>query len=282
LVVGEGGMVWLCQVTFAGVGALATAQLATVHGWPLLPAVLGGAVIAAPMGVVIGLLSIRLGDIYLALVTLTFGLLMENLVFTRNTFTNLGNGVALARPGFAHSDRAFTYLGLVVFALVAHVVINIRRSTTGMALSAVRSSRPAAGTLGISVIATKVLVAGLAAAVAAIGGALYAMAAGNAMPSQYATLAGLIWLAVLVSLGIRSTIAALLAGLAFTLLPGVAQVYLPHGFAQVPALLFGLGAVLLVKSPDGSVATNARQMRMLRERFRSHPSAPEPVPGLAP
>jgi branched-chain amino acid transport system permease protein len=118
--------------------------------------------------------------------------------------------------------------------------------------------------------------------VAAIGGALYAMAAGNAMPSQYATLAGLIWLAVLVSLGIRSTIAALLAGLAFTLLPGVAQVYLPHGFAQVPALLFGLGAVLLVKYPDGSVATNARQMRMLRERFRSHPSAPEPVPGLAP
>jgi branched-chain amino acid transport system permease protein len=282
LVVGEGGMVWLCQVTFAGVGALATAQLATVHGWPLLPAVLGGAVIAAPMGVVIGLLSIRLGDIYLALVTLTFGLLMENLVFTRNTFTNLGNGVALARPGFAHSDRAFTYLGLVVFALVALVVINMRRSTTGMALSAVRSSRPAAGTLGISVIATKVLVAGLAAAVAAIGGALYAMAAGNAMPSQYATLAGLIWLAVLVSLGIRSTIAALLAGLAFTLLPGVAQVYLPHGFAQVPALLFGLGAVLLVKYPDGSVATNARQMRMLRERFRSHPSAPEPVPGLAP
>ncbi len=36
LVTGEGGMLWLCQITFAGVGALATAQFATEHGWPVL------------------------------------------------------------------------------------------------------------------------------------------------------------------------------------------------------------------------------------------------------
>ena len=56
------------------------------------------------MGVLLGLLCIRLGDLYVALVTLTFGLLMENLVFTRDEFTNLGNGVAIPRPAFAHSD----------------------------------------------------------------------------------------------------------------------------------------------------------------------------------
>ena len=36
LVTGEGGMLWLCQITFAGVGALATGQFATEHGWPVL------------------------------------------------------------------------------------------------------------------------------------------------------------------------------------------------------------------------------------------------------
>ena len=82
IVTGEGGMLWLCQITFAGVGALTTGQLATNHGWPVLLAVLAGGVIAMLMGVVVGLLSIRLGDLYVALVTLTFGLLMENLVFT--------------------------------------------------------------------------------------------------------------------------------------------------------------------------------------------------------
>ena len=82
LVTGEGGMIWLCQVTFAGVGALTTAQLATVHGWPVIVAIVAGGVVAAVMGIVIGFLTIRLGDLYVALVTLTFGLLMETLVFS--------------------------------------------------------------------------------------------------------------------------------------------------------------------------------------------------------
>ena len=144
LVVGEGGIVWLCQATFASVGALATAQLATIHGWPLPLAVVASGLIAAPMGLLIGVLSIRLGDVYLALVTLTFGLLMENLVFTRSIFSKLGNGVSLARPGFAQSDRVLTYVALAVFLLIAGWILNMQRSSTGLALGAVRSSQPAA------------------------------------------------------------------------------------------------------------------------------------------
>ena len=101
LVTGEGGMLWLCQITFAGVGALATGQLATEHGWPVLLAVAAGGVIAAAIGIVIGLLTIRLGNLYVALVTLTFGLLMEQLVFTLKDFSQFGAGVTVARPEFA-------------------------------------------------------------------------------------------------------------------------------------------------------------------------------------
>jgi len=261
-------MVWLCQSTFAGVGALATAQLATNHGWPLAFAMIGGALIAAPMGVIIGVLSIRLGDVYLALVTLTFGLLMDNLVFSRDTFSRLGAGVVLTRPAFAQSDRVLCYVGLAIFGVLALLVVNLRRSTTGLALGAVRASRPAARVLGVSVLQTKVLVAGLGAFVAGLGGALLAIANGVAQPSAYSTLAGLVWLAVLVSLGIRSTVAALLAGLTFTLTPGVAEVYLPHWFAQVPVIMFGLGAIVIARYPEGTLAENARQARALRARLR--------------
>jgi branched-chain amino acid transport system permease protein len=278
LVVGEGGMVWLCQATFAGVGALATAQLATNHGWPLALAMLGGALIAAPMGVLIGILSIRLGDVYLALVTLTFGLLMENLVFSRNTFANFGSGVILARPSFARSDRVLCYLALALFGVVALLIVNLRRSTTGLALGAVRTSRPAARVLGVSVLQTKVLVAGLGAFVAGLGGALLTVSGGVALPSQYSTLLGLVWLAVLVSLGIRSVVAALLAGLAFTVLPGIAQVYLPHWFGQVPIILFGLGAIVIAKYPEGTLAENARQVRALRARFRARRAGEAALP----
>jgi branched-chain amino acid transport system permease protein len=279
LVVGEGGMVWLCQATFAGVGALTAAQLATNHGWPLALAILAGGLLAAPMGVIIGLLSIRLGDVYLALVTLTFGLLVENLVFSRNTFSQSGAGVLLHRPSLIRSGGAFFYLALAVFVVIALIVVNLRRSTTGLALGAVRTSRPAARVLGISVLQTKVLVAGLGAFVAGIGGALLALQNGVALPGSYSVLISLVWLAVLVSLGIRSTVAALIAGLVFSVAPAIAQTYLPHWFGQVPVILFGLGAIVIAKFPDGTLAENARQARSLRAKVRARRSPQTPVAG---
>lgn len=273
LVVGEGGMVWLCMVTFAGVGGLATGQLATSHHWPVLAAAVAGGIIAAPMGVIIGLLTIRLGDLYVALVTLTFGLLMENLVFSRGDFLNSGIGVTLSRPAFASGDRAFTYLCLAVFTIVALFIVNLRRSTTGMALTAVRWSEPAAKTIGVSVLQMKVVVAGLAAFVAGLGGAFLAIFQGVALPTNYATLIGVVWLAVLVTLGIRSNVAALVAGLSFTLLPGVALVYLPSWFGQIPPLLFGLGAISIARNPDGVLALVGRQIKSLEDRRHRRPVA---------
>ncbi len=61
LVTGEGGMLWLCQITFAGVGALTTAQLANHYGWPVLAGVIVGGLVAGVVGAVVGFLSIRLG-----------------------------------------------------------------------------------------------------------------------------------------------------------------------------------------------------------------------------
>jgi branched-chain amino acid transport system permease protein len=226
LVTGEGGMLWLCQITFAGVGALATGQLATVHGWPVLAAVIGGGVVAAAIGVVIGLLTIRLGNLYVALVTLTFGLLMERLVFNLKTFSQFGAGIAINRPDFAISDRAFTYMALAFFAVIAILIVNLRRSTTGLALNAVRWSENASRTMGLSVIQMKILVSGLAAFVAGVGGGLYAVAHKQAIPLDFVTLAGLVWLAILVTFGVRSNIAALLAGCVFVLSPAFVQTYL--------------------------------------------------------
>ncbi len=98
VVTGEGGMLWLSQIIFAGAGALATGQF--VNSWhiPVLLAVALGGVVAAAAGAIIGLLTIRLGDLYVALVTLTFGLLVETLVFTRNRFLQGGLGVTVLPP----------------------------------------------------------------------------------------------------------------------------------------------------------------------------------------
>jgi branched-chain amino acid transport system permease protein len=261
LVTGEGGMIWLCQITFAGVGALTASQLATNHGWPVLAAIVVGGLVALPMGLLVGFLTIRLGDLYVALVTLTFGLLMENLVFTQGIFTNQGLGVNVSRPSFALSDRAFAYVCLVAFSIVALFILNLRRSTTGLALNAVRWSPPGARTLGINVVQMKIIVAGLGAMVAAIGGGFLVVAQTSAQPANFETFLGVVWLAALVTIGVRSNVAALIGGLTFTMLPALALAYLPSWTGQLPAILFGAGAIAVAKFPDGTLAQSGEMFR---------------------
>ncbi|MGE0881872.1 MAG: ABC transporter permease [Acidimicrobiia bacterium] len=267
LVTGEGGMIWLCQITFAGVGAMTTAQLATVHGWPVLSAIVVGALIAAAMGTIIGFLTIRLGNLYVALVTLTFGLLMEKLVFTRDTFYKFGVGVRVPRPEFAQSPKALTYLFIGIFCVLALLITNLRRSTTGLAMSAVRWSEPAARTIGLSVVQMKMLVSGLAAFCAGLGGGMLSIHDKQALPDAYLTLIGLVWLAVLVTNGVRSNVAAQLAGLTFTMMPALFTRFLSNPLdgklLQLPPALFGLGAIFVARNPEGVVAQNARAFRQL-------------------
>ncbi len=270
IVTGEGGMLWLCQITFAGVGALTTAQLANHYGWPVLLGLVVGGLVAACMGAIVGFLSIRLGDLYVALVTLTFGLLMENLVFTLPSFVNQGLGLTLNRPQFATSDLAFTYLCLAVFVIIALFIVNFRRSTTGLALNAARWSEAGARTSGISVVQMKVIAGSMAALIAGIGGGLLVLAQTTFQPSEFSTFLGVIWLAVLVTIGVRSNAAALIAGITFVFPAALSQYYWPSVSFIPNALpvLFGLGAISAAKYPDGALAENSRKLRRLVLRAR--------------
>jgi branched-chain amino acid transport system permease protein len=261
LVTGEGGMLWLCQIAFAGIGAIGAAWFADNWGIPILLAIVMGGLVAGAIGVLIGLLTIRLGNLYIALVTLTFALLMERLVFTLDTFAQNGVGRVIVRPEFASSDRAWLYLSLAVFAFFAILTVNLRRSTTGLALNAVRWSETASRTMGLSVLRMKLLVSGLAAFVAGVGGGFYATQQKAAVPSTYATLLGLAWLAVLVTFGVRSNIAALLAAIGFTITPALLLSYTTPTWAQLPVLLFGVGAIMLAKNPEGTVHMQAMQVQ---------------------
>jgi branched-chain amino acid transport system permease protein len=269
LVTGEGGMIWLCQATFAGAGGMTAALLAVHDGVPILLGVLIGGFVAVPFGIVIGWFTIRVRDLYVALVTLTFGLLVENVVWTRAIFSNNGVGINVTPPQFAGGDRALVYLTIGAFAVVALVTVNFRRSTTGLGLAAVRSSPVASRSIGISVVQMKLLTAGLAAFVAGIGGGMLAITLGVANTGNYSTLGAEVWLVILVTQGIRSNVAALFAGLSQTVVLGISQVYLPRFFANLTAVAFGLGAIAIIKFPEGVLTIQARQLRSVLARVRT-------------
>jgi len=282
LVTGDGGMLWLCQITFAGGGALIAAELSSKQGVNPLVAALIGALAMAPIGVLIGALTIRLGELYVALVTLSFGLLVDTVVFSSSQFNPGLGGVDMARPVFAGDDRSFAYFALAVFLIIGVVIVNLRRSTTGLAISAIRWSEPAAKTLGLKIVRIKSVLSGAAAFVAGLGGAILAMYDLNTDTLTYGTFGGLVWLAVLVTVGVRSLTAALIAGLSFMLLPAVFSTYLPTSWLQVPSLLFGLGAIGLAVHPEGVVAMYARYFQnLIFGRFTRGAAPRDPADPLA-
>lgn len=278
VVTGEGGMLSLCQVTFAGIGAIAAAQLATEYNWPVLLAIVAGGVIAVPFGLLIAGLAIRLGGLYLGLATLAFALLMDNLVFQIDDFYKLGSGVFLDRPALGsyafESDVRLYYLLMAFFALIALIVWNLRRSTTGLVLGAMRSTEIATATLGFSIIRAKLVAFGLSSFIAGVGGGLLATYSFRAHPPSYNALYGLIWLAVTVTWGIRSAVGALIAGVTFAILPQLVSDYLPESLQQLPPVLFGLGAIGLAREPRGVIVMNANAVRALRRRLSRRAAKP--------
>ncbi len=223
LVTGEGGMLSLCQATLAGVGAFSAAQLALDHGWPVGVAVIAGALIAVPIGLLVAALSMRLGDVYLALATLAFALLVENIIFAREDFTNFGSGVEIARPvflGIDFNDRTNWYLALAaIFCVFALLVVTLRKGTSGLVFASMRSSETAAATTGIGVVRTKLILFAASAFLAGLGGALFAITIGRATVTSFNVLIGIVWLAILVTWGVRSALGALLAGVIVTVIP---------------------------------------------------------------
>jgi branched-chain amino acid transport system permease protein len=236
-------MISLCQVTFAGLGGVITAQLAVHQGWPLLIAIPVAALIVAAVGLIVALPSLRLGDLYLALATLAFAELVQNMYFQKASVNNFGNGIKVPRPslGFMDfdGDTAFYYLLVVVFILMALLVINLQRSTTGLRLAAVRSSEPASATLGVSIVRAKLTVFALSAFVAAIGGGFFVSYARAARTENFAELLGIVWLALVVTWGVRSVTGALLGGLTFALFPQLFSQY--HWLIVVVLLLILFG-----------------------------------------
>ena len=264
---GEGGMISLCQISFAGVGGLTAAQMNATYHLPVLLGVLVGAVLAGACGLVVGLLTARMGNLYAALATLTLALLLSAIVFQLNVFLQYGAGVTVSRPSFAESNVSLTYLTLAVFVAISLFIAAIRRSTSGLALSAIRATETGARSAGVSVVRLKVGLWALAAAIAGIGGGMYVIYNGVALPQSFDAIIGLTWFAVVITNGRRSNNAALAAGLCFTLIPQLFTTYLPTSLGQVPTLLFGAGAVLLARNPDGIITMNGRQITALARRL---------------
>jgi branched-chain amino acid transport system permease protein len=272
---GYGGQVSLAQMTFAGLGAFAMAKVgANGNIFGLVAA--GG--LAAAVGALIALPALRLQGLYLALSTMAFAVLMDNLFF-QNVLGNLGS-VPVARLKFLglhfESERVYFVLLAVAFALLSLLVIWVRRGSFGRKLAAMRDSQVACATLGLSLARTKLMVFMLSAAMAGVAGALFAGLRGAAGPTDFLMFQSLPILLLAVIGGITTASGALIGGLSFALL-GVVQEKIP-AIGGLTFLLVGFGALSVGRNPNGvSFQISQRIRQLFPSRFEQPESLPEPV-----
>src|SRR5438270_4823159 len=185
-------------MTFAGLGAFFMGKLL---GGDSIGGLVAAFVRPAAAGAVLALIVLRLRGIYLALATLAFAYMMENLFFDKE----LGVGGILQVGRFAfHSQRAFLVEIAVVFALCAVGVLAIKRGEFGRRLAAVNDSEVACAALGMSITGTKVVAFTLAAGIDGLGGALFVGGQQVISPNGFAWIVSLTVLLIVAIAGLNT------------------------------------------------------------------------------
>src|SRR3954467_5380826 len=242
LLAGFTGLFSLGHAAFLGVGAYTQAYL-TGHGVPFPIALACAAALSAAVGVVVGLPALRVKGIYLGIATLSFGFIVAE-VFARWESVTGGNagktvGTVKMFGWSADSGSSFYYVCLVIAVLATLACLNLLRSPTGRAFVAIRDSEISAQSMGIHLARYKTLSFAISAALAGIGGGLYAHQIRFLSPDQFDIVQSIDLLLMGVIGGLGSIHGAFLGAIFLIGLPqaiGGVKDWLPESVGQAPGL----------------------------------------------
>lgn len=267
LLTGFAGQISLGHAGFIAAGAFTVAALVE-SGWrsPVitLPA---AALVGAALGLVVGVPSLRLKGLYLALGTLAMHHVVLYGAGELQSRWGANTGYSVPPPrvlGFVVKGGVTWYYVLVVAAVLAVVLsVNLRRSRAGRAWMAIRDREIAAESVGIDVARYKVLAFVWSSAVTAVAGALFAYHRGFVSVEAFSFFLAVEYIAMIIIGGMGSALGAVLGAAFVTLLPyaidavvgalrltGGAEYYLfPVKFGAFGLLM----ALFLIFEPQGLV-----------------------------
>lgn len=253
LLAGFTGLFSLGHAAFLGVGAYTQAVLTNL-GWPFPVALFVAGGLSAAAGVVVGLPALRVKGIYLGMATLSFGFILEE-VFARWESVTGGNaGLNVKAPdlfGLAvDNGTKFYFLCLVITVIATLGVLNLLRSPTGRAFVAIRDSEISAQSMGIHLARYKTLSFAISAALAGVGGALYAHNLRFLSPDQFNIIQSIDLLLMVVIGGLGSIHGVFLGAIFLITMPQLISAtkdWMPAVMADAPGLKSAIyGAVLVV------------------------------------
>jgi ABC-type branched-subunit amino acid transport system permease subunit len=302
LVVGIAGLLDLGYAAFFAIGAYAYAYIASPFGngiigvpiietlgqegtgylfWPML---IGGALIAATFGILLGAPTLRLRGDYLAIVTLGFGEIVPIVFLNADTVTNGTNGIGgLVRPSLpiignfsGVNPWPYYVTMLVLIAVVMIFCYRLVESRLGRAWEAIREDELAAAATGINTVTTKLLAFALGASTAGIAGVFNAAKLVTVSPDQFTFIVSFTVLAMVVLGGMGNFWGVAVGAFVIytinnVLLKSLNQFFDATGipflqdvdFIQLQFLLYGLALVaMMLLRPEG-LFPNSRRKREL-------------------
>ncbi|HEV8339626.1 MAG TPA: branched-chain amino acid ABC transporter permease [bacterium] len=272
LLTGFAGQISLGHAAFMAVGAYASWAATTRFGLPFPLAFMLAGLIAFAIGAVVGLPSLRIKGLYLAIATLAFQFITEYVIIhtAGGMAGNIVPSPALGRFQI-RTETQFYYLLLPVWLAGGIFAANLARGRVGLALMAVRDRDYAAQVLGVNLLSAKTLAFALAAFYAGIAGSLFAHYNRVIGAEHFSLVQSIDYVAMIVIGGLTSIWGPHL-GAAFVILLGQGlKIVLPALVGWIPALsraatparevIFGALLIALLIWEPGGLATLFRKFK---------------------
>lgn len=249
ILAGYGGMVSFGHAMFFGGGCYAFALLLQKTGVSIPTALVGAVVFCALLGLVVGVICVRLREIYFSFITLAFQMLIYSVILSWVSLTGGDQGLmgGIPRPVFLGINLAnqkelygFASVMLVVCLLLMRAIL---QSPFGYTLRMVRDNADRARFLGINVYRVKLQAFVLAGAFAGVSGVIMALFVSGAYPNfTYWTMSGEAIFMIMMG-GIHIYLGPLAGALLLLLFNDViTRLTEMHGLAMgVIVLIFALG-----------------------------------------
>jgi branched-chain amino acid transport system permease protein len=195
--VGYGGMVSFGHGMFFGLGAYSFGLLMQRTGMPIPAAFALALAMCAAVGLIVGLICVRLKEIYFAFLTLAFQMLVHSLIVLWVPLTGGDQGLrgGIPRPPFLGIDLAnqmHLYLTSCTLLVVGLVLIHhLVQSPFGYTLRMIRDNATRTSFLGIEVLRVRLIAFVLAGVFAGVGGVIMSLFVSGAYPEfAYWTISG--------------------------------------------------------------------------------------------
>jgi branched-chain amino acid transport system permease protein len=268
LLFGYTGQISLAHASFFAIGAYTSTLLEVNTGLSFWLSTPMGILMAALIGIIVGIPTLRLRDHYLALATLSFCMVTQLFLVNTKDLTGGSEGVmGIRNPaffGYVLKGTPYYYLVLILTLLIFIVIRNLVNSRVGLALETIRENEEAAASLGVNILYYKVMVFALAAGFAALAGSLYAHQALFISPETFGIMLSIEVLIIVVVGGLATNEGAVIGAIVMTLLPEFL-----YKFEEHRLLVYGVIMLLIVIfAPKGIVGLFISLKDTVQGRFR--------------